>query len=230
MCLPCPRTLALAGGSQADQTQLRLEGVMRRVVMFCVSASLFLTPLCTPAGDTHEARVESEKTRLVDQRAAVLQSLAELEVSLRQYDIAATNEVSAARDTLDRMLKDRAWRDLGSRETRSLQAAKAALDKYLADARTLVEGPRRQLALAKKAEYDAWARANPEAAKIRELEARIADAESEAMNAADRAEEAKRDAQRAQAAAQEAEWRSRQAERRSRDAEDALMHHGISTW
>lgn len=190
------------------------------LVMFC--ALLLSTALAIAAG-SHEQRVAKAKADLTAKRDRALQSLAELEVSLKAHGI-VSKDIAAARKTLDEMMKQpRAWRDFASRATKTQRQARATLEQYLKTARDQLALPRQQLALIKKAEFEAWARANPEAAKLLELQRRVEAAECAAMNAQSQAQQAEAAAAQAQADAQNAQQRSQQ-------AEDALRRHGIYSW
>lgn len=189
------------------------------------------------AAGSHEERVAKVEADLKARRDRLLQSIAELDVSLRAHGVEA-NEIGLAIATLDEMVKvTPAWRDLKSRSTKTRDNAKATLDKYLKTASDQIAGPRQQLALIKKAEFEAWAQANPEAAKLLEIQRRAEAAESTAMNAEMQAQRARRDAEQAQddaaqaqQQAQEADRKARASQQKSERAEDALWRHGIHSW
>ena len=208
---------------------------MKTTPWIALLALLISATLAFGAG-SHDERVEKAKTDMMAKRDNALQSLAELEVSLKAHGV-ESKEIAAPRKTLGEMMKTRAWRDLASRTTKTREAAKATLEQYLKTTNEQLVLPRNQLALIKKAEFEAWARANPEAAKLLEIERRVEAAESAAMNAQSQAEQAESAAAQAQAAAQQAQWQAQEAERRARNAqqksqraEDALWEHGIHSW
>jgi len=111
------------------------------------------------------------------------------------------------------------------------------LDNYLKNANEQRHAPRPQLAIIKKAEFEAWARANPQAAKLLEIERRAAAAEAAASDAESAAGSAQAAAARAQADAQQAQQQAEEADRRARNAEqeaqrskNAQWRHGIHSW
>lgn len=206
-----------------------------RTTSVLLSALLATVTLAFGAG-SHDERVESAKAELIAKRDRLLQSLAELEVSLKAHGV-ESKDIDLARASLSEMMESRAWRDMASRTTKTREAARATLEQYLKTADEQLSAPRKQLALIKKAEFEAWARANPEAAKLLEIQRRTEAAESAAMNAQWQAQEAEAAAARAQADAQQAQWQAQEAERRARNAqqrsqraEDALWQHGIHSW
>ena len=92
-----------------------------------------------------------------------------------------------------------------------------------------------------KAKHAAWARANPEEAKLQELEDRTAAAEfaarsakfnaQQAIDSANRAKiEAENNAQWQQNRAAEAERKEKDSNRKADRAEDALNQHGIYSY
>ena len=208
---------------------------MRAKSLITVCALLVSVTFALAAG-SHEERVAKATADFTAQRDKALQSLAELEVSLKAHDI-VSKDIAAARKTLDEMMESRAWRDLSSRSTKTHREARTTLDRHLKTARNQLAVPRQQLALIKKAEFEAWARANPEAAKLLEIQRRTEAAESAAMNAQWQAQQAEAAAAQAQADAQQAQWQAQEAENRARNAqqrsqraEDALWQHGINSW
>jgi hypothetical protein len=178
---------------------------------------------------SHEQHVEQVKADLIAKRERALQSLAEMEVSLKAHGL-ESKAVAAARNILDDMMQAAAWRDLASRTTKTREAARAALDQYLKTADAQIAAPRKQLALIKKAESEAWARANPEAAKLLEIQKRAEAAESAALNAQWQAQAAEAAAAEAQADAEQAQRRAKEAERRATDAEQRSHHAGDAFW
>ena len=182
-----------------------------------VTCVLLMASLALGA-DSHGERVARAKAEFTAKREKTLRSIAELEVSLEAHGV-VSKDVAAARETLDEMMKSRAWRDLASRTTKTQREARVTLEQFLKTAREQTAAPRQQLALIKKAEFEAWARANPEAAKLLEIQRRAEAAESAAMNAQWQAQEAEAAAARAQADAEQAQWQAQEAERRAREAE-----------
>lgn len=157
--------------------------------------------------DSQLERAARTQAELKSQREKALQCADELDASLTAYGLASP-DIAAARKTLDAMMQQRdAWRSLTSRTTKTREAARASLEHYLRTARTQVAVAEQKLALIKKAEFEEWAKANPGAAKIVELEQRTkkAEAEAAAKNAEDEsliAQGRAEDAQRAAAQAQ----------------------------
>jgi hypothetical protein len=211
-------------------------GKMRTLVlMVLVIASIGTTSAF--AADSHKKRVAEQEANFKSRRDKLLQSIAKLDTSLQAHGVEA-KEIALARATLNEMIKVTApWRDLKSRSTKTQHDGQANLDKYLMIANAQLAAPRHQLALIKKAEFEAWARANPEAAKLLEIQRRAEAAESAAMNAEMQAQkairgaaQAQRDAAEARQQAQEADYRARAAQQKSARAEDALRQHGIHSW
>jgi hypothetical protein len=208
---------------------------MKTILLGCILL-LALVTTQTLAADSHEQRVAKVEADLRARRDRLIQSIAELDVSLQAHSI-VSKEVVAARTNLNEMLKARAWRDLSSRSTKTHEGAKVALEKVLTTVEAQLTGPRQQLALIKKAECEAWARANPEAAKLLEIQRRAEAAEVAAMNAEMEAQNARSAAARAESEAQQAQWQAQEADRKARAAqqnsnraEDALRQHGIHSW
>lgn len=189
------------------------------------------------AAGSHEERVAKLEADFKARRDMLLQSIAELDVSLQAHGVEAKG-TALAKATLNEMSRAAAlWRDLKSRSTKTQQNAKASLEKYLRTANEQLAAPRQRFALIKKAEFEAWAQANPQAARLLEIqrraeaaEAAARDAEMEARNARSAAARAESDAQDAQSEAQRADRRARAAQQRSDRAEDALWRNGIQSW
>lgn len=197
-----------------------------RIVIFFI-----LVTAIAFAGDSHKAKVRKIEADLKAKREEILLAAVELDVSLQAHGI-KSKDITVARGILDNMLKSGTWRDLSSRTTKKREAAKAFLEKYLFHANQSLAIARGQLALIKKAEYDAWARAHPEQAKLREIEKRVKAAQNAAMNAQWQAQDAQAAAERAERAAQEAQSQAAEAERRARNAQrraqDAEDNPGIN--
>lgn len=176
--------------------------------------------------------VEDHVNRMQDglkaKRESLIQAIAELEVSLQAHGI-VSKEVPEARATLDAMLKASAWRDLPSRTTKTRESARAALENYIATANKQLEAPRQQLLLIKKAEFEVWARANPEAARLLEIEKRAAKAESAAADAAYAARNAQAAALDAQEQAEDADRRARNAQDESQRSKEILRRNGLDS-
>lgn len=170
--------------------------------------------------DSHQQRVAKAERELNAKRDRLLQSIETIEISLQAYEI-DSEEIAKACALLEEMTNSAAlWRNFRSRETRTRRAANAKLENYLSRANVQFRIARRRLELVKQAEFDAWARKNPGAAKLIELERRIQSAQSQSVNAQQQAEQAQRAASRAQAQAEHALWEADSAGQRARRAEE----------
>lgn len=219
--------------------------IMHSFTAFVVSVTLSYGVLLPRSfgADSHETRVANIVSGLNARRDSLIQSLDELEISFHAYNL-PTQTISEARQHLAAMLNSKAWRDLNSRSTKTQKVAISVLDRFLHSAYEKYSDSRRELAIVKKAEFEVWARANPEAAKIIELQRRVQSAESTAFSAQQDANRAREAASSAQSEAQNAQWLAREAEKRSREAsqrandaerkseraEDSLRSHGLHSW
>lgn len=187
---------------------------------------LLLTTSAAFSQGKHDVRINNTENNLNNHREKKLQECAELEASLKERGIQA-KEIDEARKLLEKMTNDKNnWRNLKSRSTSTYKAAEEALYRYLSDASKKLTVPKTQLAALEKAEFDAWARQNPGAAKVLELEKRVKAAEKKARNAEDEAssalavaKEAQFEANQSRIQAEEAKWKARQAENRAIEAE-----------
>ena len=203
------------------------------------SALMFVLVLCASISfglDTHEKKVEQVKDTLKNRQQKLIDESNLLAVELVEYKIQSPS-FTMATNKLSLMNNDRAWRDLSSRETRTCEQAKSKLNDAMDWVKVQLGEARKPVEMIKKAEYEAWARAHPEAAKIKELERRVASAESSAYNAEQESQTARNEAAKAQMdannaamAAQEAQNDANRAQRKAANAEGALQSHGIHSW
>lgn len=180
---------------------------MRTISATGCAMLILLGASVTMGAESHEARVAKTKTDFLARRDAMLNSLAELDVSLQAHGIASP-EIATVRTALKNMPQLIAWRDQSSRETKTREAANETLQRYLQSANAQLTVPRQQLERIKKAEYEAWAAANPGEARIDELRKRVVDAEDGALNAQRHAQNAEETAEKA---AQDASWAMQEA-------------------
>ena len=161
--------------------------------------------LCTSGGvKSFEEKVQRDRDRIVQRQDTLLNETLGVDAELRARNVVSP-AIAAATNLLGRMSYDSAaWRGLESRSDRIREQAKAKLASYLAQADKLLGDARRELAPIKQAEYDAWARANPEAAKLDELQKSIRHAgEVQAEAIRDQTREASFDAHEARLQAHE---------------------------
>lgn len=214
------------GSASHKNTKVRVR--MRSTMSIMLILILFPVSL-TFCADSHEQRVEKTRAELTTRRNGMLLSLADLDAFLKARGI-KSKEIIAAHAILNKMHEARAWRDIASRSTKTRKAAEATIKALLAKADEQLIIPRQQFARIKKAEFQAWARANPEAATLLEMkklseQARIAsfNAQWSAQDAEDAAEEAQQSQWRAEAAAAEAREERRRTEK-------ALRQHDMNAW
>ena len=172
--------------------------------------------------DSYDVRLQSIGDELTRCRQGVLAAAIYVDAGLRAHGIQSPS-ISPATNALQKMMQDSAaWRDLASRSTRTQQQAETRLSHYIQEANASLNDARRQLALVKKAEYEAWARGHPEAAKIKELEERTRAAENAADDAQSRSLNAQREAniaaEQMRSQVNNARVEADEANRRSRDA------------
>ncbi len=190
-----------------------------------ILAILLLAHVSMSAGvEQFEDKVQRIRDGLTKRQQDLLYEANNLDVELRAHGVQSPS-IPAATNVLKKMLSDSAaWRDLASRSTRTHEYCKQRLGAYIQQASTILEDPRRQLTLIKNAEYEAWARAHPEAARINELQKRTIaaqaaaeDAQQQARDASDSANLANEEATKARTEAKEAVERAKRAQQ---DADD----------
>jgi len=196
-----------------------------RAFRFALAVALVILLAAPLAAGSHEARVKRAKDAFLARRAAVGKDLESIADSYLQYGL-DTNNLQTIRKTLSELDRSNAWRDLASRETRTQNKADAVLNELFISVNQQLATARKEVEKIKKAEFYKWARQNPAAAKLLELERRIQQAEADASTAGWAAEQAQRDAESAQwkaqqadQQAQQAEWDAARANRRARRAE-----------
>jgi hypothetical protein len=205
--------------------------------------SIILSATMSYGEGQQEKKFAAETVALKQGHQKLIDAADQIAVDLAGYNIKSPSFTQAT-NTLSKLGKDRAWRDLLSRETRTHEQANVQLQSAMKDVRSLLSDASKTVELAKEAEYKVWAKAHPEEAREREIQRRLDAAEVAANNAREEArvaktaayrasadaEDAKRQAQNAQQQAVNAQNQARNAQGRADDAENALRNRGFRTW
>ncbi len=204
---------------------------MTKTCAWVIFALLVVQGYAAPTNDTHLIKVERARKSLMNQASVLSSAADELDSELAKFQKQSENTVKVRTVITNMLANVAAWSELNARDTRRHDGAKKRLEGLLKEARGHLDSGKKELAALKKAEYEAWARANPEAAMQLELQKRIAAAESAAQTASIAAQMASREAEDAARTARNAQMQAQEAERKAKDTErrtnDTLWRHGI---